>query len=198
MNKHTLSRGNLRLLELFDIFLVFLKIGVMSFGSGTSEVMFEMIVEKQKWLSIDEFQDQMAIAGMLPGPFHINLAIACGYKYAGFHGSIVGALGFVLPGFLFAVLLALSIRSDFVVNFLSTHLNIISGILLAVAGLLLSIILKLGRQVVGNLYLWAFVILLSLMIVLFKVSLVLVLLLSGVTVMVVSGMGDNKKGHNKC
>ncbi len=67
----------------------------------------EEIVNKKKWLGKEDFVDLMAIAQSSPGVFAVNMSIFIGYKLRGVKGSLVTALGTVLPSFLIILAIAL-------------------------------------------------------------------------------------------
>ena len=85
-----------------DIFLTFLKIGVITFGGGYAMISLvdEEIVAKKKWLDEEEFTSICGIAESTPGPISINLATYIGYKQNKLLGSILATLGVVLPSLL--------------------------------------------------------------------------------------------------
>jgi len=86
---------NMILLELFKTFFI---IGLISFGGGYAMIpVIELEVTKHGWMTIQEFTDIIAIAGMSPGPIATNSAIFVGYRTAGFSGAIVSAFGMILP-----------------------------------------------------------------------------------------------------
>jgi len=68
---------------------MFLKLGITSFGASTSEVIIENISEKKGWLSLDNIRSGIAVAGLSPGPFHINLVMNLGYQLCGFRGLLL-------------------------------------------------------------------------------------------------------------
>ena len=65
------------------------------------------VVEKNKWVAREDFRDLMAIAQSCPGIFAVNMSIFIGYKLRGVKGSIVCALGTILPSFLIILAVAL-------------------------------------------------------------------------------------------
>ena len=69
------------------------------------------IVEKRKWISKDDFIDLLAISQSAPGILAVNISIFIGYKLKGVKGSIVTALGTVLPSFLMILAIALFFHS---------------------------------------------------------------------------------------
>ena len=68
------------------------------------------IVVKKKWIEATEFIDRIAISQSLPGVFAVNISILTGYRLKGNIGSIVAALGTILPSFLIILLIATLFR----------------------------------------------------------------------------------------
>jgi chromate transporter len=87
---------------LLDLFISFFKIGAFSFGGGYAmlPLIQEEVITLNKWITLTEFIDILAIAEMTPGPIAINSATFLGYKVAGILGSAVATLGVVLPSFI--------------------------------------------------------------------------------------------------
>ena len=94
---------------LLQLFLIFLKIGVTTFGGGYAMIVNfqETIVEKKKWLSEDEFLEIVTVAESTPGPIAINIATYVGYKKKGFLGSLFATLGVVLPSLIIIFVISL-------------------------------------------------------------------------------------------
>jgi chromate transporter len=84
---------------LWDLFLTFLMIGFVSFGGGYAMIPLiqEEIVVRHEWLSMKEFTDVIAVAGMSPGPIATNSSIFIGYSQYGFWGAAISAIGMVIP-----------------------------------------------------------------------------------------------------
>jgi chromate transporter len=55
------------------------------------------IVEKEKWLSSEEFSSLLGICQIVPGPNIVNVAVCIGSRFAGVPGAVAGVLG-VLTG----------------------------------------------------------------------------------------------------
>ncbi len=90
---------------LWELFKTFFIIGLISFGGGYAMIpVIELEVTAHDWMTIQEFTDIIAIAGMSPGPIATNSAIFVGYQTAGFFGAVVSALGMILPS-LFIILI---------------------------------------------------------------------------------------------
>jgi len=88
------------------IFLIFLKIGSVLFGSGY--VLFAYLdgelIDKLGWLNYDQLVEAVAVGQMTPGPV-LSTATFIGYELAGVPGALSATLGIFLPAFLFVWLL---------------------------------------------------------------------------------------------
>lgn len=94
-----------------QLLLVYLKIGLVGFGGGYAmlSLIQEEVVDKQGWLTTQEFTDIVAISQMTPGPIGINSATYIGYTVTGsVWGSIVATLAVMLPSFVLVILISLS------------------------------------------------------------------------------------------
>lgn len=121
---------------LIELFLIFAKIGLFTFGGGYAMISLieNNCVEKKKWITHDEMMNITVIAESTPGPIAINCATYVGYKKAGIIGAIISTLGIVLPSF--AVIYLISMFLD---NFLEITIigNAFKGIKIAVGFLIL-------------------------------------------------------------
>jgi chromate transporter len=64
------------------------------------------VVERQKWLSEEEFVRAMNFCHILPGPEALQLAIYIGYKKGGYLAGTVAGILFIVPGFITLTALA--------------------------------------------------------------------------------------------
>ena len=103
------GKKNELLKKLLQLFLIFLKVGLFSFGGGYTMVVFyeREFVEKHKWISSDEFSDLLAIVESTPGPIAINGATYIGYRIAGFLGSLVSTVATCIPSVVIIFLISL-------------------------------------------------------------------------------------------
>lgn len=91
------------------------------------------VVEKNGWVSKEEFVDLLAIAQSSPGVFAVNISIFIGYKLRGVLGSVFSAIGNILPSVVIILFVALffnSFRDNAIVN------NIFMGLRPAVVALI--------------------------------------------------------------
>ncbi len=88
------------------LFLVFLKVGAVLFGSGYVLVAYldAELVEKLAWLTRPQLLDAIAIGQFTPGPV-LSTATFIGYQINGVYGAIAATLGIFLPSFFFVLLL---------------------------------------------------------------------------------------------
>jgi len=91
---------------LSKLFVVFLKVGGVVFGSGYVLLAFLRadVVERLHWLTDRQLVDAIAVGQVTPGPV-FTTATFIGYLVAGVPGAVVATVGIFLPSF---VLVALS------------------------------------------------------------------------------------------
>jgi len=84
------------------VFLYFLKIGALLFGSGyvLLAVLRADLVAKLHWLSDAQLLDAIAVSQATPGPF-FTVATFIGYLLAGWKGAALATLGMFLPAFVY-------------------------------------------------------------------------------------------------
>ena len=127
---------------LLELFLIFLKVGAVSFGGGYA--MISLIREEvllRGWLTESELLNLIAVAESTPGPIAVNMATFVGSEKGGILGSLLATLGVVLPSFIIILLIAAVIRSFLrlgaVKAFLSGLRPVVVGLILATAVTLL-------------------------------------------------------------
>lgn len=133
-----------------DLFLSFMKIGIISFGGGYAMLAFlqREIVEKKKWATNEEICDYFAIGQCTPGIIAVNSATFIGQKCKGIPGGIIATLGVVFPS-----VVVISIIAAFFKNFsdIAVVQNAFIGIRACVCALIVNAVIKLWKQSVVDL-----------------------------------------------
>jgi chromate transporter len=125
------------------IFLVFFRIGLLSFGGGLSGWVFREVVLTQHWLDEEEFLSGMAVSQILPGANITNLAIYIGQRLLGWPGAAAALFG-LLVGPFFAVIALMAGWS--LLKSLPCAEEAMEGVAAAAIGLLLIIVARSARQ----------------------------------------------------
>ena len=128
-----------------ELFLVFAKIGVMTFGGGYAmlPILQREIVENRHWATEEELMDYFAIGQCTPGIIAVNTATFVGQKTRGIAGGIVATLGLVFPS-----LIIISVLAGLITSF--SHLdwvrNAFAGIQVCVCVLIFNAVVKLLKK----------------------------------------------------
>ena len=96
-----------------QLFLTFMKIGVVTFGGGYAmiPIIENEISVKKGWISGDDLLEVVAISETTPGPIAICAATFIGYKLAGVFGAFCATFGVVLPSFTIIYIISLFLRA---------------------------------------------------------------------------------------
>ncbi len=81
------------------VFLVFLRLGLTSFGGPVAHLGYfrTEFVQRRKWLSDRAYADLVALCQFLPGPASSQVGMAIGLQRAGVLGMAAAWAGFTLP-----------------------------------------------------------------------------------------------------
>ncbi|MBR6351887.1 MAG: chromate transporter [Firmicutes bacterium] len=135
--------------ELLNLFLIFAKVGVTTFGGGYAmlPILQREIVEARGWATEEEITDYFAIGQCTPGIIAVNTATFIGYKKRGIPGGIFATLGVIFPSLVIITLIA-----AFLQNFADFQVvkNAFAGIRVAVCVLILNAVVKLFKKAVTD------------------------------------------------
>lgn len=100
--------------SLADIFLVFLRLGLTSFGGPVAHLAYfrEEFVERRRWLDEHAYADLVALCQFLPGPASSQVGMALGLSRGGLPGALAAFLGFTLPSAIALTLFALGVAAS--------------------------------------------------------------------------------------
>jgi len=88
-----------------DLFWSFSFLALQGFG-GVLAVVQRELVEKKKWLTLEEFVEDWAVAQILPGPNVVNLSLMIGDRHFGTRGALVALAGMLAFPLLIVLALA--------------------------------------------------------------------------------------------
>ncbi|MDO4804914.1 MAG: chromate transporter [Lachnospiraceae bacterium] len=130
---------------LLDLYLAFLRIGLVNFGGGYAmlPLLERDLAEKRGWVTTDELMDYFAIGQCTPGLIALNVATFIGNKKGGVAGGIIATAGFLTCPIAIILLIA-----SFLSNFaeLAVVKNAFAGIRVCVCVLILEAVLKLWKK----------------------------------------------------
>ncbi len=93
---------------LWKLFLIFTKMGAFTIGGGYAMIpLIEKELTGRGWISKEDMDDVIVLAQSAPGLLAVNMAIYTGYRLGGLKGSIISAVGAVLPSFVIILLIAM-------------------------------------------------------------------------------------------
>jgi chromate transporter len=132
--------------SLLLLFLNFLKIGAVLFGSGYVLLAFlrSDFVTRLGWLTDRQLIDAIAIGQVTPGPV-FTTATFIGYLLGGVPGALLATLGIFLPSFIFVAISSLFIPYIRNSAWASTFLD---GVNVASLGLMLGVTIQLAATAV--------------------------------------------------
>ncbi len=93
------------------LFLAFNRLALQGFG-GVLPVAQRELVERERWMTREQFLETLSVGQVLPGPNIINMALMIGDRFFGWRG-VVAALGGLLAAPLLIVLLAAALYGQF-------------------------------------------------------------------------------------
>ncbi len=98
-------------MEAWRVFLVFLRLGLTSFGGPIVHLGYfrDAFVVRRRWLGDAEYADIVALCQLLPGPASSQVGMVLGIRRPGLPGALAAWCGFTLPSALLMVALGASL-----------------------------------------------------------------------------------------
>src|SRR5207344_1616326 len=81
--------------SLRELFRVFNRLSLQGFGGVLPVAQFHL-VDREHWLTREQFVEMLSIGQMLPGPNIVNLSLMIGDRYFGWRGALVAVAGMLL------------------------------------------------------------------------------------------------------
>ena len=168
---------------LTELFLIFFKIGIMTFGGGIAmlPILEREIIDKKKWATKEELLDYYAVGQCTPGIIAVNTATFIGHKLKGISGGIAATLGVITPSVIIILIIASFLKNLTDIPFIQSAFN---GIRVAVCALIISSVTGLIKKGIKD-YTGIIIALVTFMvIVLFSVSpiwIVIAAIITGIT-----------------
>ena len=177
--------------SLWKLFGVFAKMGAFTIGGGYAMLpLIEQEMTSRGWISREDIQDIIVLAQSAPGILAVNMAIYTGHKIKGLPGSIVAAVGAVLPSLLIILLIAM-----FFTEFKDNDIvrRIFQGVRPAAVALILTAGVRMAGTACSAWWTWLLVAASALLVTFLKVSPIWIILAT-VSVAACISLLNQKKG----
>lgn len=89
-----------------ELFKVFNRLALQGFG-GVLPIAQRELVERERWLTQQQFVELLSVSQVLPGPNIVNLALMFGDRYFGWRGAGAALAGMLLAPLVIVLLLAM-------------------------------------------------------------------------------------------
>lgn len=133
------------------LFLKFLKIGALLYGSGYVLFAFaETELVESGWLSQAALIEAIGIGQVTPGPV-LSTSTFIGYQIGGFTGAILASLGIFLPSFLYVLFLGPYLVKWSSIRGVRTFLNGVNAAAVALIGV---VVIDMGKHFSTDLFPW--------------------------------------------
>jgi chromate transporter len=130
-----------------DLTLLFVRIGLTSFGGGLSAWLYREVVGRRHWMKDDDFLGALTMSQVLPGANVINLSIYVGHRLHGGLGAAAALSALLLPPMVVVILIAMLFER---VGDLPWLHNSLEGIAAAAMGMTIAMGLRSGRRALAN------------------------------------------------
>ncbi len=134
-----------------ELFLIFLKIGCLSFGGFMAliAVIENEIVKRRNLINHSDLLDAIALANLLPGPQAVNVVAFVGHRLYGGIGALLCAFSVLLPSFILVLVFS---YIYFEYGHIAGIQKAFQGFLPAIAAIVFSVAWTMSKKVVKNRY----------------------------------------------
>lgn len=173
--------------SLWRLFLIFLKIGSVLYGSGYVLLAFlrSDLVLNTRWLTDQQLLDAVAIGQFTPGPV-FTTATFIGYLIGGWAGAILATIGIFLPSFIFV-----AITNPWVPRLRRSPWAsaLLDGVNVASLGLMAGVTLQLGQTALVDLLTALLCLIAGVLLIRYKVNSVWLVLGGGIVGLIARWLG---------
>jgi chromate transporter len=128
------------------LFFGFLRVGVSGFG-GVLPFARRMLVERERWLTEQEFTEVLSLGQFLPGPNIVNVTVIVGRRFRGAIGAAAATAGLMLMPLAIVLLLAVLYAQFAQIEAVRNACTAVSA---AATGLVLAMGFKMVRPIAGT------------------------------------------------
>lgn len=141
-----------------EVFLYFIRLGTFGFGGPLAIVgsIQKDLVEKRKWMELEDFNATFALIKAMPGPVAFQTAVFMGRHRAGLIGGALAGFGLVFPAFCLMILFSIFFKSMSELSFVHT---LLIGMQVAALGVILGSLKGLIKNNMKDFYFWILIIL---------------------------------------
>jgi len=135
-------------LSLLSLFVVMLRLGTVAFGGlgATMSLLQRELVDCRGWLDARDLKDALAFTKPLPGSTVVQVVTFLGWRLAGWPGALAATIAFLVPA---ATLMTAAAAATFVLPDAPWVRGALTGVQVAVVGLLASTLWRLARSEAG-------------------------------------------------
>ncbi len=126
-----------------ELFFTFNRLALQGFG-GVLAIAQHELVERQRWLTRQQFVEMLALSQVLPGPNVVNLALMLGDRFFGWRGALAAMFGMLLVP-LVIVLVLTATYAEF------SRLEVVAGALRGMGAVAAGLVISTAFRLMGTL-----------------------------------------------
>ncbi|MDR0952998.1 MAG: chromate transporter [Elusimicrobiota bacterium] len=178
--------------SLFELFITFAKISVMTFGGGYAmlPLIERELVAKKHWIDQKDLLEFFAVSQITPGVIAVNAASLIGQRRRGIIGLVAATLGVAAPS-----VIIITIVAAFLSNIMQFEIvgNIFAALRIAVAALIINALFPLFKKGITGIFTGLLFLITFIAFYFFKISpILLVILCAAATLIVAKAKGALK------